>query len=244
MKTSPFLSLIIPAWNEEQRLPDTLEKINSFFSAQPYSFDIHIVENGSTDGTAEVAARYARDHSFLHLHREPEPGKGNAVRTGMLAAQGQYRFMADVDLSMPIDQVPRFFPPMLEDFDIAIGSREAPGAIRYDEPEYRHFGGRLINTLIRTFALPGLHDTQCGFKCFRAEAAEYLFSRQTQKGWSFDIEILYIAKLRGYRVAEIPIPWYYRSGSKIRPLQDAARMVMDIFRIRRNHREGLYNHAG
>jgi len=240
---SPFLSIIIPAWNEENRLPDTLETIYEFFSGQPYTFDIHLVENGSTDRTAAVAERFAKDHPLLYIHREPFPGKGNAVRTGMLAASGQYRFMADVDLSMPVDQFPRFLPPQLEDCDIAIGSREAPGAVRYGEPEYRHFGGRLINTLIRSLALPGLQDTQCGFKCFRNEAAMDLFACQTQTGWSFDIEVLYVARLRGYRIIELPIPWHYRSGSKIRPIRDAVRMISDIFRIRRNHRKGLYDRA-
>ena len=161
----------------------------------------------------------------------------------MLAARGEYRFMCDADLSMPVGEIPRFIPPELTDFDLAIASREAPGSIRYDEPYYRHLGGRAINLMIRLLALPELHDTQCGFKCFRGAVAEDLFQRQTLTNWSFDIELLYIAKLRAYRVVELPIPWHFNPESKLNVVQDALRMGLDILQIRRNARQGLYNHA-
>lgn len=234
------LSLIIPAYNEERRLPQTLEKVLTFAERQTFPLEVLIVENGSRDRTLEIAQTYAAQHSCLTVLSEPHPGKGNAVRRGMLAAQGAFRFMADADLSMPIEEVSRFIPPQLSDFDIAIASREAPGAIRYNEPAFRHWGGRAINTLIRLMALPGLHDTQCGFKCFRAAVAEDLFQRQTLTGWSFDIELLYIARLRGYRVLELPIPWYYGAESKISPMRDALRMITDILTIRKNAQAGKY----
>jgi hypothetical protein len=158
----------------------------------------------------------------------------------MLEARGEYRFMCDADLSMPIDELVRFLPPQLVSFDVAIGSREAPGAIRYNEPSYRHFGGRAVNTMIRVLALPGLQDTQCGFKCFRAEIAEDLFSLQTLDNWSFDIEILYIARLRGYRISEVPIPWYFNPDTKLVVVQDAVQMGLDILTIRRNAKQGRY----
>ncbi len=240
MQASILLSLIIPAYNEEHRLPKTLEKVLHFIQQQAYPAEILVVENGSTDRTAEIVRTFARHCPNLFLLSEAAPGKGNAVRRGMLAAQGEFRFMADADLSMPIEEVNRFLPPQLTDFDIAIASREAPGAIRYDEPAFRHYGGRVINTLIRLMALPGLNDTQCGFKCFRADVAEDLFRHQTLTGWSFDIELLYIARTRGYRIVELPIPWYYRAESKINPLQDALRMAKDILVIRKNARLGKY----
>ena len=207
-----------------------------------------MVENGSDDRTAEIAQIFVDRYPYDPAHRRPnvrlvreaERGKGRAVRRGMLAAAGQYRFMADADLSMPIVELNRFIPPILTGFDIAIGSREAPGAVRYNEPLYRHLGGRLINTVIRLLALPGLHDTQCGFKCFRDSVAEDLFRRLSLTGWSFDIEALYIARQRGYRIVEIPIPWYYTPESKINPVQDALRMALDILKIRRNARRGMY----
>jgi glycosyltransferase involved in cell wall biosynthesis len=240
---SVHLSLIIPAYNEEQRLPYTLEKTLTFIQQQPYAAEILIVENGSTDQTAEIAKAFAARHPQVTVLHESRPGKGNAVRRGMLAAQGTYRFMADADLSMPIEEVTRFLPPQLTDCDIAIASREAPGAVRYEEPAFRHWGGRAINTLIRLLALPGLHDTQCGFKCFRAPIAEDLFRHQTLPGWSFDIELLYIARLRGYRILEIPIPWHYRPESKVNPIRDAMRMALDILTIRKNAQTGKYAQA-
>lgn len=234
------LSLIIPAYNEERRLPQTLENVLTFVQNQPYQAEIIVVENGSVDRTAEIAHSYAARYPHLSVLSEANPGKGNAVRRGMLAARGQYRFMADADLSMPIEEVNRFIPPARPEVDIVIASREAPGAIRYNEPAFRHWGGRAINTLIRLLALPGLRDTQCGFKCFRADIAEDLFRYQTLPGWSFDIELLYIARLRHYRVVELPIPWYYRNESKVNPIRDALRMAGDILTIRKNALAGTY----
>jgi hypothetical protein len=158
----------------------------------------------------------------------------------MLEAKGEYRFFADADLSMPIREVNRFIPPQLTNIDIAIGSREAPGAVRYDEPHYRHMIGRVFNTMVRWMALPGLQDTQCGFKCFRADIAEDLFQYQTFMGMSFDVEILYIARLRGYRIVEVPIPWYFNADSRVRLVDDSMRMALDLIKIRQNARQGLY----
>jgi hypothetical protein len=129
---------------------------------------------------------------------------------------------------------------MLSDFDIAIGSREAPGATRYNEPYYRHLTGRVYNTLIRLLALPGLHDTQCGFKCFRGPVAESIFPLQTLTGWSFDVEILFIARKMGYRIVEIPIPWYYNADTRVQVLSDSVQMGLDLLKIRRNALNGKY----
>jgi dolichyl-phosphate beta-glucosyltransferase len=236
-----YLSIIIPAHNEEHRLPATLEQLQRFLQAQAYAAEVLIVENGSQDRTLEIARSFAAGHPQFRVLSETAPGKGLAVRRGMLEARGEYRFMCDADLSMPVEEINRFFPPVLTGFDIAIASREAPGAVRYNEPLYRHMGGRGVNTLIRILALPGLQDTQCGFKCFRGEAAVDLFGCQTLTGWSFDIELLFIARRRGYRVAEIPIPWYFNPDSKLNAVQDAVRMVIDILKIHRNSWRGLYN---
>lgn len=239
--TTPFLSIIIPAYNEERRLPDTLEKIERFLQQQNYLAEVLVVENGSQDRTLEIAQGFAESADNFYALHEPERGKGRAVQRGMLAARGEYRFMCDADLSMPIEEVNRFLPPTLADFDLAIGSREARGAVRYNEPFYRHFGGRMINLMIRLLALPGLHDTQCGFKCFRAPIAEDLFSRLTLPGWSFDVEILYLARRRGYRLVEVPIPWYFNPESKLNLLQDAFQMGLDLLAIRCNAWRGVYN---
>jgi hypothetical protein len=133
---------------------------------------------------------------------------------------------------MPVTEIGCFFPPELDDFDISIASREAPGAVRYNEPAYRHIVGRIFNSLIRVLALPELNDTQCGFKCFRAAVAEELFRDIKITGWSFDVEVLYLAQKRGYRIVEVPIPWYYNPDSHISVVKDSFQMAIDIFKIR------------
>lgn len=239
--SNPFLSIVIPAHNEEQRLPDTLEKTFQFLQSQAYTSEVIVVENGSSDRTLDVARSFQPRFSSLQVIHMTQRGKGRAVHKGMLAASGEYRFFADADLSMPIQEVNRFIPPALEPMDVAIASREAPGAVRYDEPAYRHLVGRAFNTLVRVMALPGLQDTQCGFKCFRGSIVEEIFPLQTLMGWSFDVELLYIAWRRGYKIVEIPIPWYYNSQSKVRVAKDSLTMALDILTIRRNARVGMYD---
>jgi len=237
----PLLSIVIPAHNEEKRLPPTLEQVFAFLDNQNFEAEVLVVENGSTDRTYELAQSYSAQHKNLRVIQENGRGKGLAVRHGMLEARGEYRLMCDADLSMPIEETVKFLAPDIADFDIVIASREAPGSVRYNEPRYRHLGGRLINLIIRLLILPGLQDTQCGFKCFRAEAANDLFKRQTLMGWSFDIELLFIARRHGYRIIEVPIDWYYRPESKVNAVRDAMRMIRDIFQIHANARRGLYD---
>ena len=239
----PHLSIVIPAYNEERRLPFTLEQAFNFIQKQAYESEVLIVENGSQDRTLEIAQTFAKQHPGFRVLQERERGKGLAVRRGMLEARGEYRFMCDADFSMPIDEINRFLPPALENFDIAIASREAPGAVRYGEPPFRHLVGRIFNGVIRLLVLPGLHDTQCGFKCFRAAVAEDLFRRQTLTGWSFDVEVLFIARLSGYTIRELPIEWYFNPDSKISVWQDAYRMALDLIDIRLKALRGVYDRA-
>jgi dolichyl-phosphate beta-glucosyltransferase len=236
----PLLSIIIPAYNEEKRLPDTLRKVMTFLKRQDFESQVLVVDNGSTDRTAEITKEAARDHSNLRLLKEELAGKGLAVRRGMLEANGEYRFICDADLSMPIEEVVNFIPPRLDHFDIAIGSREAPGAVRHQEPLYRHWIGRAFNTLVWLLAVPGFKDTQCGFKCFRASVAEDLFHVQRLDGWTFDVEVLFIAQRRGYRIVEVPINWYFYPASRIRVFNDSINMFMDLFRIRKNWKANYY----
>jgi dolichyl-phosphate beta-glucosyltransferase len=237
---APFLSLIIPAHNEETRLPDTLKQVMMFCEKQPYAIEVLIVENGSQDHTLQIAQDYAAGSPQIKVLQNTQSGKGRAVKQGILAASGEYRFMCDVDLSMPVEEINHFLPPDLREAGIAIASREAPGAIRYGEPYYRHFVGRIYNGLIRSLALPGLQDTQCGFKCFTSDTAQDVFPRQTMTGWSFDVEILFIARLLGYKVVEIPIHWYYNPNSKISVVRDSFKMGVDLLTIRLNAIRGVY----
>jgi glycosyltransferase involved in cell wall biosynthesis len=237
---APFFSVIIPARNEEHRLPDTLKQVAAYLQAQPFEFEVLVVENSSTDNTLAIAQAFAAQNPQVRVLQNTQRGKGLAVKRGMLEARGEYRFMCDADLSMPITEISKFLPPALTGYDIVIASREAPGSIRYNEPIYRHLGGRGINLIIRLLALPGLQDSQCGFKCFTARAAEDLFRVQTLDGWSFDIELLFVARMRGYHLIEVPIHWYFQCESKVNAVRDALRMIRDIFTIRRNARRGLY----
>jgi len=238
---SPFFSIIIPAYNEEKRLPNTLEQVFRFLEEQSYTSEVIVVENGSNDRTYETAKEFTKQHKNLHVIHDAQRGKGGAVQRGVREARGEYVLFCDADLSMPVEEINKFLPPALNDFDIAIASREAPGAVRYNEPYYRHLTGRVFNMLIRLMVLPNLQDTQCGFKCLRAEVARDIFRFQTLTGWAFDVELLYIAHHHGYRVIEIPIDWYFNADSKVRVLRDSWRMFVDLLVIRRNARRGLYD---
>jgi len=239
----PFLSIVVPAYNEEARLPASLQAIAEFVEQQPYHVEVIVVDNNSTDSTQAIAQELASEQPYIRVLFEKTQGKGAAVRTGMLAARGQYRFICDADLSMPIEEVQKFLPPQLSGYDIAIASREAPGAVRYNEPWYRHLMGRVFNTIVRLFAVPGFQDTQCGFKMFRDDVAESVFPLQTMNGWSFDVEVLYAAQRRGYRIVEVPINWYYKDNTRIHPIRDSINMFAEVFKIRRNGLRGMYNRS-
>lgn len=241
MSKTPLLTIVIPAYNEEGRLPETLPQVADFVAAQPYRTEVLLVNNNSSDNTRAVAQEFADEYSFLRVLDEPAQGKGAAVRTGMLAACGEYVFMADADFSMPVDEINKFLPPALDGYDVAIASREFPGAIRYDEPEYRHLMGRVFNLIVRLLAVRGFQDTQCGFKCFRRQVVVDLLSRQTIDGWAFDVELLFIAQRRGYKIVEIPIHWYYRANSRVNPIRDSVEMVREVLKIRLNGWRGRYD---
>lgn len=238
--STPFLSLILPAHNEAKRLPLSLKQVQEFVSQQPYDCEVLVVENASGDDTARIVESYQKQFPQLKMIRLEKGGKGNAIRAGMLAAQGEYRFMADVDFSMPVDQINRFLPPNLLQAQVAIASREQPGSKRIGEPFYRHLIGRIFNVIVRMLVLPGLQDTQCGFKCFSAEAAEKIFPKQTLEGWSFDVEVLAVARELGFEVVEVPITWTYQAGSRMSVLSDSWKMFKDLLLIRSNKRKGLY----
>lgn len=237
-----YLSIIIPALNEGHRLPKTLDSIIGFLNRQAYDSEIVIIDNASTDETFQVATSFSDKYANLKVIREPQKGKGYAVRTGMLAASGEYRFMCDSDLSMPIEELPKFLPPLCT-ADIAIGSREAKGAVRINEPWQRHLIGRVFNILIKLLVLPGISDTQCGFKCFTRKVADNIFTKQRIGGWAFDVELLFLAKRIGYSMREIPIRWYYMNESKVKPIRDSFRMLRELSLIRLNASNGLYDEA-
>jgi len=240
--SNPFLSIVIPAHNEESRLPPSLAQIDAFLQTQPFDAEVIIVENGSRDRTYEVALDCASEYPYLSVIQSPDNlrGKGLAVKQGMLTATGDWRFICDADLSMRIDDLVHFLPPESDGYDIVIASREAPGAVRVDEPEYRHLMGRINNFIIKAAAINDFEDTQCGFKMFSGRVAEDLFAVQRMNGIGFDVELLFIAKRRGYKVKEVPITWYYDPYSTMRLWDDSIKMLSEIWEIRGNWRRGLY----
>jgi len=237
---TPLLSIIIPAYNEEQRLPDSLADITRWRQTVPYDVEVLIVENGSSDNTTEIAEAFAAQNENIRVLHSAK-GKGAAVCEGMMNGHGEYLFICDSDLSMPIVEVEKFLPPQLQGYDVAIASREAPGAVRYDEPEYRHIMGRVFNFIVRVLAVPGFHDTQCGFKMFKQDIAKDVFSQQTITGWTFDVEALYLALKQDAHVVEVPVNWYFDADSRVDPIRDTWQMFWDVVRIRQNDRRGVYN---
>jgi dolichyl-phosphate beta-glucosyltransferase len=235
-----YLSIVIPAYNEEHRLPDSLRKIIEFAGGCPFKTEVIVVDDGSEDRTADVVREFIKEAPIISLLSLEHRGKGHAVRAGMLEAKGEYLFLADSDLAMPVSEVPKFLPPLNEDYDIAIASREILGAVRYGEPFYRHFIGRVFNWIVRLLAVKDISDTQAGFKCFRKHAARKLFSLQTIDGWGFDVEILMVAQRYEMKIVEVPIHWYHNNDSRVRPVYDAYRMFNEVLKVRDNARKGVY----
>ena len=232
------LSIVIPAFNEARRIAATLDRLCAYLGGQPLDWEIRIVDDGSADRTREIVDAASRENARIVLQPEPHRGKGGAVKAGLLAARGDYRFICDADLSMPPAELPRFLPPALERFDVAIGSREGAGARRVGEPWRRHVVGRIFNFAIRTLVVPGIADTQCGFKMFTAGSVQAIFPHVTLDGWAFDVEVLCIARALDLRVVEVPIEWHHRAESQISVLRDWWPMLRDLFKVRARARRG------
>lgn len=221
-------------------MPASLERVAAFVEAQSYPIEVIVVDDGSEDATAAIVEEFGGKHPFITLIRNPHGRKGAAVRTGIARGQGEYLVISDTDLSVPIEELAKFLPPALGGYDVAIASREVAGAERVGEPYYRHLMGRVFNLLVRLLVVPGIQDTQCGFKVFRREAARDVFGYQTIDGWGFDVEVLFIARRFGYQIVEVPVVWYYGAESKVSPVKDTIRMVRELLQVRRNARQGLY----
>ena len=249
MSTSvPFvdLSIVVPAYNEEHRLPPTLARLHSYLAAQPLRYEIVVVDDGSRDATCAVVEAAMASIPNLRLVRQtPNRGKGAAVRLGMLAARGQIRVMSDADGSMSPDQLPRLLAPITAcKAEVSIGSRYAEGArSNVEQPWYRVLWSRIANKAVQRSLVPGVRDTQCGFKAFTAEAARDLFARGRIDGWAFDLEILALARRAGYAIAEVGVEWTDDRRSRVNPLKDLWKVVREAMTIRKNLRRGVYNHA-
>jgi dolichyl-phosphate beta-glucosyltransferase len=236
------LSVIIPAYNEERRLPGTLRHVVDYLSARSYGSEVIVVDDGSSDGTAQ-AIRHFESPIPVHLHVHSDGanhGKGASVKRGMLEATGDYRLFMDADNSTTVDQIEGFWPRIEGGCDVAIGSRVIAGAhVATHQPWYRELAGRSGNWVIRTFAVPGIVDTQVGFKMFTRRSAETVFPRLTIDRWGFDVEVLAIARLHGFRVCELPVQWNNSPGSKV-GMNAYVEVLAEVLRIRRNLKSGIY----
>jgi dolichyl-phosphate beta-glucosyltransferase len=237
---SPPLSVVIPAFNEAGRLPATLARVASFLAEHAPGSEIVVVDDGSRDGTAGRAAE-AGAEGVRVLRNDANRGKGFSVRRGMLEARGARRLMTDADLSTPIEDLPRLMARLDAGDDVAIGSRAVVGSnVLVHQPRLREAAGRLFNALVQGLLLPGLHDTQCGFKLFSAAAAQASFSRAQLDGFSFDVEVLYIARRAGLRIAEVPVTWRNDAATRVTLLRGVQAFV-DLARIRAKASLGRYD---
>ena len=243
MRHQIALSVVIPAYNEAQRLPATLESLRAFLDRDGRTAEVIIVDDGSLDGTSETVRGIERTDQRIRLIRLPQNrGKGYAVRTGVVNAAGKLVLFADADGATPFEELLRLEARLDRDTPIAIGSRAFKSRdTKVEARIYRRIAGRIFHAVVRLYAIRGFTDTQCGFKLFTSEAAHDLFSRMRMAGYSFDVEVLLMAMRSGYGVAEVPVNWTHQPGSKVRVVRDGLRMAFDVMRIRTNALRGMYD---
>lgn len=237
-----YLSVIIPTYKEEKRVSKTILAIDKYLSKQKYQYEIVTVDDGSTDNTVEIVKKFQKMVKNLRvLENKENHGKGFVVKRGMLEAQGDYRLFMDADNSTTVDQVENFLPWFQEGYDIVIGSRAIKGAkIDVHQPFYKELLGKMGNKVIQIVAVPGIKDTQAGFKCFSAKAAEDIFSKVTIERWGFDIEVLALAKKLSYKIKEVPIEWINDAQSHVK-MSSYIEVLMETFKIRWNLMTGKYS---
>jgi dolichyl-phosphate beta-glucosyltransferase len=245
-----YLSLIIPAYNEEQRLPATLTRMVEYLSLRDFSYEIVVVDDGSRDGTRDMVREFAATRSFVRLEcynddngKPLNRGKGYAVRHGVLSAHGRDILFSDADLSTPIEEMEKLLPMISRgDCDMAIASRALPESnLTVHQPWYRERMGRLFNTFVQRIIDTQIMDTQCGFKAFRGDVAKRLFGMAQIDGFGFDTEILFLAQKLKYRVREIPVTWEHRDDSRVSPLSAPFQMLSELLQVRLNDIRGLYD---
>lgn len=249
--SSPYLSVVIPAYNEERRIDGSLREAWAYLDQQPYRSEIIVADDGSTDKTAALAERVAAEYPQVRVLRLPHGGKASAIRHGIRASNGQIVAFMDADLATPVTYLERFLEQIEDGADIAIGSREGAGSHRVGEPEYRHIMGRVFNRLVQLLLLPGIHDTQCGFKVFRRQATHDIMCRarlyaedETITGarvTAFDVELLVIARRLGLRIDEVPVVWTYGTHSKVNPVRDTLQNLLDILTVAWNRARRRYD---
>ncbi|MBT3249337.1 MAG: glycosyltransferase family 2 protein [Candidatus Pacebacteria bacterium] len=251
MSTKPYLSVVIPSYNEMENLKNNvLENVVNYLKKQNYTWEVILTDDGSEDGTLKKLHQFAKKHPQVNVLENIHAGKGPTVKSGMLAAKGQWRLFTDFDQSTPLAEIEKLWLRAKQNHEVVIGSREMVGSVRDEEPWYRHLMGRGFNALVQILAIPGILDTQCGFKLFSDHATELLFNQlhvygqQEQRGdaftGAFDVELLFIAKKNGLKISEVPIEWHHHETDRVDPIKDSLRMLKDIIRIRIADFKGKY----
>lgn len=253
MVQEPYVSVVIPAYNESKNLKaGALLTVHNYFSKQSYTYEILVVDDGSADNTATIIEDFAKNHAGFRLVRNPHKGKAFAVKTGVKLARGRYILFTDTDQATPPEEVEKLLPFLdKRDYDIAIGSREIMGAKREHEPWHRHLMGKGFNFVVQVVAIRNIHDTQCGFKLFRKDIANKLFDAlQVYQDddhevsgpfvTAFDVELLFLAKKWDYKIAEVPVFWHHVKSERVSALKDSYRMFVDVMKIRLNDLAGAY----
>jgi len=251
MPSKPYLTVVIPAYNEEPNfVKGTLEEVPEYLEKQNYAYEVLIVNDGSTDKTAQLADEFAKKHKNIRVIKNPHEGKAETVKKGVEEATGELLLFTDFDQATPLSEIEKLLP-YFPQYDIVIGSRQLPGAKREKEPLHRHIMGLGFNLVVQAIAVRGIWDTQAGFKCFKTDVAKKLFSELKIYGkakkvrgalvTAFDVELLFIAKKRGYKIKEVPIVWHHVQTSRVSPLKDSARMFRDVVKVRLNDLRGTYN---
>lgn len=247
-----FLSVVIPTYNEESRVEKSLRLLHEFLSGQDYLYEVIISDDGSTDNTVRIVEEYRKEWKSLNLLKNTHKGKAPAIISGIYSAKGKYCLFTDVDLSVSINELPKLLNWLEEqDFDISIASREGVGAKRIGEPYIRHLMGRVFNLLVQLLVLPGVNDTQCGFKLFKTQVIQDIFKHTVLYGANdneikgakvsaFDVEMLYVGKLLGYKIKEVPVLWTFNDQSKVHNLKDSYYNAKDVVIVRINSLKGLY----
>jgi len=237
---APFLSVVIPAYNEEERLPRTLARLAEYYGEQEYTWDVTVYSDGSRDRTVGIVEEFAQSHpQFRVVDSQPNRGKGWVVRRGMLEAEGEWVLFCDADLATPQEETEKLLAAVRAGAEIAIGSRPLKESkLEIHQPWYREMLGRSFNAAVQLLGIRGIADTQCGFKIFRRDVAQDVFRRVKTDKFGFDFESLMIARDLGYRIAEVPIRWMHQDGSKVNMLRDGTRMLADLVRLRTMGKRG------
>ena len=231
---SQKISIIIPAYNEESRIVSSLVSAWIYMSERGYDFEIIVVDDGSKDKTVELVKQFGK----AKLIKQPKNmGKGAAVRTGMLSSTGDIKIFTDADFSTPIYEIQKILQKMNGSADICIGSRAIDNSmIKKHQPFYREFMGKFFNKIVQFLLFKGIKDTQCGFKGFKKAAAEKIFNQAKINGFSFDVEILFLANKFAMKIEQVPVEWYNDNRSKVNPVKDSIAMIIELLKIKKLHK--------